>query len=220
MQALKEAWQRSSASAIAIACSAILASNATSDADLAQLDKIVDSALEAHKQPTGLLLVQADLRNKQKRYAESDQLYKKVLEQLPENIIALNNLAISLAYRKERLDEALTLIRTAIDVAGPISTLLDSRATIYLAHNEPDKAIDDLQDAIADKATPVRYFHLAQAYHQRKRLDDAAEAWTEAHNLGLSAEQLGLTERKAYNELKAELQAAKVGSAPTLPTRR
>ena len=48
----------------------------------------------------------------------------------------------------------------------PVAALLDSRASVHMALGEPEKALADMADALADAETPVRLFHQAQAYEQ------------------------------------------------------
>ncbi|MBN2217593.1 MAG: tetratricopeptide repeat protein [Pirellulales bacterium] len=152
-----------------------------------------------------LLLSLAELRSIQKHYDEAETLYRKVLEKDPENILALNNLAVFLALRGLKLDESLEMINKTIELAGPAPTLLDSRAMIHLAKGESQKALDDLSMAIGDEPTGIRYFHQAQAFAAAGEKEKAAAAMREADSYGLKAEQLQPLERPAYRKLKEEL---------------
>lgn len=152
-----------------------------------------------------LLLSLAELRSIQKHYDEAETLYRKVLEQEPENIVALNNLAVFLALRGLKLDESLEMIDKTIELAGPAPTLLDSRAMVYLAKGEWQKALDDLSMAIGDEPTGIRFFHQAQAFAAAGEKEKAATAMREADSYGLKAEQLQPLERPAYRKLKEEL---------------
>ena len=65
--------------------------------------------------------------------AEAVTVYREVLRREPDNVLALNNLAwtLSLDRRDEaKVRESLTYIQRAIDLAGPLDELLDTRARI------------------------------------------------------------------------------------------
>ena len=122
------------------------------------------------------------------------------------NVPALNNLAVLLALRETKIDESLGLIQKAIEVAGPDSVLLDSRATVFLAQRQPQQALADLERAIAEVPRPTRYFHRAQAYDQLGQKKLAAESFAEARRRGLKPEHLHGLERAAYGKLRDKLE--------------
>ena len=84
-----------------------------------------------------------------------------MLRQKSDNVVVLNNLAVLLALQGVKLDESLTIINHAIEIAGPISAMLDSRASVYTAMDRPRQALKDLDDAMSDGETPVHLFHQA-----------------------------------------------------------
>ena len=51
--------------------------------------------------------------------------------------MALNNLAWLLALQHKNGTEALKFINRAIDLAGPVAELFDTRAIVHLALNNP-----------------------------------------------------------------------------------
>ncbi len=76
----------------------------------------------------------------------------------------MNNLALCLARAGQNLDEALKLIDDALAISGPMADVLDSRAIVHIARQEPEKALEDLAAAIKDDGSAEQYFHQAWAY--------------------------------------------------------
>ena len=70
----------------------------------------------------------ASLRNQQGRYAEAEALYRQVLQGDGRNLTVLNNLAFLLTFENGKTAEAMTLINRAIEFAGSLPELLDTRA--------------------------------------------------------------------------------------------
>jgi tetratricopeptide (TPR) repeat protein len=149
----------------------------------------------------------ADLQDVRGRYEDAEAYCRKSIEQDQRNPVALNNLAWLLTQRAGKAGEALPLINRAIEVAGPRGELLDTRASVYIALNQPDKAVKDLEAALVDGPTPTRYFHLAQAQRLANNSKQAVEALRKATSAGLTkAEQLHPVERAAFLKLKVELE--------------
>ena len=79
--------------------------------------------------------------------------------------------------------------------------MLDSRASVYMALNDPEQALDDMKEALADNETPVRLFHQAQAYEQAGQKNAAAASMEKAVEKGLTKEMLHPLEHPAYGKL-------------------
>ena len=94
--------------------------------------------------------------------------------------VAMNNLAVLLALQGIKLDEALRLMNQAVEIAGRVAAMLDSRASVYMALNDPDNALNDIRAALADGETPVRLFHLAQVYQLSGQEKEARETMDKA----------------------------------------
>ena len=118
---------------------------------------------------------------------------------------AYNNLAYVLALRGQG-EESMGLVKEAIDILGPISDLRDTRAMVYLALDEPRKAIDDLDAAIAHGGeTPFKFFHKALAELHAGNRVYATEAFERALELGLEVDQLNALEQEQFNTLVEKL---------------
>lgn len=148
----------------------------------------------------------ADLEDYRGRYAEAEKLYREVLQQEPDRVVALNNLAWFLAQKPDKAAEALTLVNRAIELAGPQPDLLDTRASVQLALQRTDLAIADLEQANAERPAPTRFFHLAQAHRQANNVKAAADILKKATASGLKAELLHPVDRVAFTKLLSEIE--------------
>jgi len=159
-----------------------------------------------HKGPPKLQILLADLRSTQGRHEEAEQIYRALLEKDKKNVAVMNNLAFSLAVRRVKLKEALALMEQAIELAGPIGNLLDTRAVVLLAMDNPAEALADLNDALAQAPSAARYFHRAQVDAQLGDKPAAKESLAEARKLGLKPEHLDPLERSLYEKLPSALE--------------
>lgn len=205
LDAAERGWPHAESNALAGALGSLLTPEA-SDEQLRRIEAFATEALEKNQRPAALLLVLADVHTRQDRYHEVEAIYREILAKNADDVAAANNLAILLALGGTDPDEALRLINNAIRLAGPSGTLLDSRATVYLARRRPYEALDDLAQAIAIRPRPTRYFHRAQAYLQLDRKSEAAAAMQEAENLGLQPGLLHPLEAPALAAMSAALK--------------
>jgi tetratricopeptide (TPR) repeat protein len=186
------------------------------DREKIRVEKWISEALIATKDPqrqADLQQSRATLDNLQEQYDEAQKVYQDCLKQNPKDILAMNNLAWLLATRRQTPAKALALIEEAISQAGPNRELLDTLAAVYLAQNQKDytaRAVAELTEVVADQPTATGYFHLAQAYDQANRSDDAIECLRTALRLGLSENLRDLhpLERDRYKELLAKYAKA------------
>ena len=108
-----------------------------------------------------------------------------MLKSDPKNLVALNNLAWILAPKPESADQAMRFAERAIELHGATGEMLDTRARILIAAGKYDRAVADLTDAINQRGTPLRYFHLALAQLGMDKGDDAVRTFREAKHRGL-----------------------------------
>jgi len=135
-----------------------------------------------------LLQSRATLYNLQGSFDDAEKAYEACLKQQPDDILSKNNLAWLLAIRRKTPAQALALIEQAIAKAGPQRELLDTLAIVYLAQGKQEyteRAITELKEVVADRPTAAGYFHLAQAYDQVNRSEDATASLRNALKLGL-----------------------------------
>ena len=171
-----------------------------------RLEKLLLAAADKHGRPISILLALGELRGTQDRVDEAVQVYREILKRDEHNVGAMNNLAVLLALQKRDLNEARQLVEKAIEIAGPLPALLDSRATVYLALGKPQQALSDLQQVVGEDPRPNRQFHLALAYFRAGQEKAAAQALTEGRKLGLTPDKLHPLERPDYRDLTAKLE--------------
>ena len=186
--------------------SIFLSQNPMNEEQTKRLNAIVERGIEKFERHPSLLLSLAEIRTKQTRYGEAESLYREAIEKNPENAVAMNNLAVLLALQGIKLDEALDLVKKAIEIAGPLGSMLDSRASVYMARGEPEKALADIADAVADNESPVRLFHQAQAFRKAGNIKSAKDSLQKALDKKLTADQLQPLEVPAFDELRKTLQ--------------
>ena len=205
LEVVEREWARSDLTAV-VRTLPLLVVKSEHREQLQRVEKILLAALEKHERSNELLMIMAEVLTRQDRYEQTEAIYREVLRKNGDDVVAMNNLAVFLALRGTHGDESLELINRAIEIAGPVSALLDSRAMVYLAMSRPRLALADLEKAIADTPRPTRHFHRAQAYHQLGQDTAAAEAFNEAERLDLRAEVLYPLEVPAFQSLKAALK--------------
>lgn len=108
-------------------------------------------------------------------YDKAEERYRKVLEITPGNPIALNNLAYSLAVRRNAVKEALELAERANALAKGNPSIMDTLAWVYHLSGSNDKALELLQSAT--KLTPDNaemHMHLAVVLADLGQLAPAA----------------------------------------------
>jgi tetratricopeptide (TPR) repeat protein len=203
---LDRVWEGTNPVLFSRLCSLFIKQSKIDKGQLQRLDRILQTALKQFSRSVPLLLTKADLDVKLGRFAEAAVCYREVLEKNSGNAYAMNNLAVLLALQNSKLDDSLQLVNRAIEIAGPVGAMLDSRATVYIAMGRSDKALADLTVALADSETPVRLFHQAQAYDQAGRRGDASSAIDKAMQKGLTKEMLHPLELPAFEKLRQASQ--------------
>jgi len=190
-------------------CGIIIRNHQARSSQREQAEELIQLALKRTDRPDALLMVVADSYTRLTDYAKAEGIYRKAIQENPNHAIAMNNLAVLLAMQDENLDEALRLINKAIEIAGPEPAMLDSRATVYIARGESDKALVDIQAALNDAETPIRLFHLAQIYFNGGRPKSAVAAFTDAEKRGLTPSTVQPLELPIYRKFKSLQEKAK-----------
>jgi tetratricopeptide (TPR) repeat protein len=118
----------------------------------------------------------------------------------------LNNLAWLLAHRKDRAEEALALLKRAIEAAGPHGAFLDTRAVVCLTLGKSEPALKDVEQALDEAPTAARYLHQARAYLLAHNAGAAEIALRKARTAGLRPDNVHALEREAYEALVQSLE--------------
>src|SRR5260370_18916967 len=123
---------------------------------------------------------------RQKKYEPAEDMFRKVLAGDPQNATALNYLGYMLADRGVKLDEALGLIKKAVDLDPANGAYLDSLGWAYFKLGKYESAEDTLIKASQRIGTdPTVQDHLGDLYQKTGRLKLAAahggQALSEGH---------------------------------------
>lgn len=188
----------------------------------ADIERWLENGLRENPDSISLLLLQADLRDIQKRYDDAAAIYRKLLERSDltglRRAVVLNNLSFLAALSSSGAGsdvDPLKLVNEAAEILGPNSDILDTRAVVNNARGQFKEAIADLKDSVTDNPTASKYFHLAEAYLRSGQNRDALDAWSQAETLGLSREKINRMEHAKYDELKQKIDQIRGGPAVT-----
>jgi tetratricopeptide (TPR) repeat protein len=119
--------------------------------------------------------------DKQKKFAEAEAAFQKVLSLEPENAAALNYIGYMLAERGERLDESVTYLQKALALEPNNGSFLDSIGWAYYKANKLELAESNLKRA-ADQLqkNSVIQDHYGDLLFKLGRYSDAISAWNRA----------------------------------------
>ncbi len=150
-----------------------------SDAEQA-LDKA--EALSSKPEDKGYVwFLRGSTFEREKRYAEAEEQFKKVVASDPEHASALNYLGYMLADQNMKLEEALGYIKRAVDLDPANGAYLDSLGWAYFRLGKFELAEDNLLKASQKiNADPTVLDHLGDLYQKTGRLKLAATNWERA----------------------------------------
>jgi tetratricopeptide (TPR) repeat protein len=168
---------------------------------LRRVDRWLGQAIEKHPKVNGLRLSLAELRDLEQKYPESVQIFRDALKVSPDDVVAINNLALTLALQKAKGPEPEQLIDQAIKLQGRTAVLLDTRAVVLMNAGRYQEAVQELKEAIGQQPKAIYYFHLAQAHTGAKNPAAAADAVKKAVSLGISQAHVHPLEGAGYRQL-------------------
>lgn len=199
-------WQTGPPELAAAAAVGVLRMAKPAAEDFTRVEQRLEAACAQQPSSIGLRMHLARVYEMREQFPKAEAVYRDVLGREPDNMVALNNLAWLLAQEPARGTEALTLIRRAIDRAGPMADLLDTRGTAYLSQGRADLAVADLEAATADSPNPSGFFRLARAQLQANRRDAALNAFQKAKAAGLDPNKLHPAERLVYHQMVRDFE--------------
>jgi tetratricopeptide (TPR) repeat protein len=189
------------ASARAAAGLAAVRSGGATDRQLAAVRGWLDDALAEDPESITLRLQEADYFAARQEYAQAAAAYERVLAKDPRNVVALNNLAWTLAADPASAGRSVELVARAAQENGLSSELLDTRARARITLKQFAAAERDLAEALAQEVTPLRRFHQAVLHLAQSRPAEAAEAFAEARTLGLDPKAVHPADLPTYRVL-------------------
>ncbi|MBX3374414.1 MAG: tetratricopeptide repeat protein [Phycisphaeraceae bacterium] len=101
------------------------------------------------------------------RYADAVRWYEQVVRMNPNQFLALNNLAYTLAEKLDRPAEARPHARRAVALQPGMWSLLDTAGRVAFLLGEHAEAVVLLERSVAAEAHPTNLAHLADAYLAR-----------------------------------------------------
>ena len=120
---------------------------------------------------------------RQKKYDQAEEMFRKVLAVNPQNTMTLNYLGYMLADRGVKLEEALGYIKKALELDPANGAYLDSLGWAYFKLGKYDLAEENLVKAAQRiNSDPTVQDHLGDLYQKTGRLKLAAAHWEHALN--------------------------------------
>ena len=130
-------------------------------------------------------------------WAKAEADFKKALDLYPDQPLVLNYLGYSWVDKGENLEEALAMIRKAVELRPNDGYIVDSLGWAYYRLGRYEDAVTELERAVALKADdPVIHDHLGDAYWKTGRLLEAQFQWRHARDFGAEGEELELILKK------------------------
>jgi tetratricopeptide (TPR) repeat protein len=144
----------------------------------AALDKADQLSTKPDDKET-IMFLRASGYERQKKYDQAEELFRKMLADDPDNAGVLNYLGYMLADRDQKLDEALAMIKKAVEMEPANGAYLDSLGWAYYKLGKYDLAEDNLIKASQHEmgADPTVQEHLGDLYQKTGRLKLAATHW-------------------------------------------
>jgi len=121
---------------------------------------------------------------------------RRVIAEKPDFAAAYNALGYSFADRNVKLDEALSLIQKALEIAPNDHYMLDSLGWVYYRKGDLDQAVKFLQQAFKINPDPEIAAHLGEVLWQKGQHDAAKKIWTDALSADPTNEVLLNTHKK------------------------
>jgi len=180
------AWDRLSTQNPTVAGYGTRASLARANARLAAKDlsgaaAILENAVERTPGESVLGLTLASVYEQAKNLDKAEGAFRSVIAHDASNAEALNDLGYMLADNGLKLDEAVGLIQRALVIDPGNPSFLDSLGWAYVKQGHADTGRPSLEQAAsAVPKASVILDHLAEAYFQLKRYNDAALTWDRA----------------------------------------
>jgi tetratricopeptide (TPR) repeat protein len=146
-----------------------------------QAVKVLQDAQVKFPEETTITFELGAVLDRQKKFAESESVFRQLIARDPENAAALNYLGYMLADRGERLDESVRYLKRALAIDPENGSFLDSIGWAYFKNGQIDLALENLKRAADQLLTnSVVQDHYGDALFKAGRLDEAIEAWNRA----------------------------------------
>lgn len=133
-------------------------------------------------------------------FKSAETTLREILKQSSRNPIALNNLGYFLSERGEKLDEALEMIKKAVEIDPTNPSYLDSLGWVYFQLGNFAEAEKNLKDALRiDDSSATIHEHLGDVYQKQGKTDLAKTTWQKALTLTSNADDTNRIKAKINN---------------------
>jgi tetratricopeptide (TPR) repeat protein len=202
----EEAAKIDATSRPAMVLAAALTESSPKEQDFKQAEPLLSAAIAKFPSDVGLLYAATLVRLMQGKHDDAAALYRKILAANPRFVPALNNLAMLLAEQPAQQLEALRLIDKAIEIVGKDPGLMDTKGAILVYSGKSAEAVPLLVSATRDdNADPRHHFHLAVAYRDQGKLDEAKTQLKIALERKLESQLLMPNDQRLLTEVRAVL---------------
>ena len=142
---------------------------------------VLEPVARANPTDNGIQFALADLYNDTGRFPDAERTLRQVVSREPANANALNYLGYLLADHGQQLDEAIRLVKRALELEPENPSYQDSLGWAYFRQGNAAEAQKHLGPA-ADKLpkNSVIQDHLGDVYARLGRWQEAVAAWTRA----------------------------------------
>lgn len=165
--------------------------------------KGLDSISELAREHWLLLYFRGISRERQGKWELAEEDFRKALELNENQPLVLNYLGYSLVDQGLKLDEALEMIKTAVELRPTDGYIVDSLGWVYYRLGRYEDAVKELERAIELRpADPVINDHLGDAYWMVGRRNEARFQWNHARDLGPEEKELPKILDKIANGMK------------------
>jgi tetratricopeptide (TPR) repeat protein len=147
----------------------------------AEMAKAIDTAEKlstTDDEKENVHFLRGAMYERQKKYDQAEEEFRKSLKVNPESAAALNYLGYMLADRNVRLPEALELIQKAVNLEPNNGAYMDSLGWVYFRMNRLDDAVAQLRGALErGSRDPTVHDHLGDVYSGLNKWKDALAQW-------------------------------------------
>lgn len=113
-------------------------------------------------------------------HEEFEKLMRKLIQIKPDHAHAYNALGYSLLERKERIPEAIELVKKALQLAPDDPAIMDSMGWGYYRSGNLDESVKLLRRAFAANPDPEIAAHLGEVLWQRGDKEEAKRIWRDS----------------------------------------
>jgi tetratricopeptide (TPR) repeat protein len=179
----------------------------------AEMTKTLDEAdklAASDEDHENILFMRGAMLDRQKKFDESESVFRKALALSPQDARVMNYLGYTLADRNIRLDEAYSLIRKAVDLDPDNGAYLDSLGWVLFRQGKFTEAEGWLVKATSHMdADPTVHDHLGDVYLKLGKTKEAIAQWT-ASLKGFKEELPSEVDPADVSKVTTKLDAARI----------